>query len=271
MSERTSYAPGTPCWVDLAVPDIEAAERFYGALFGWEIPELPNSAEMGGYRRAKKGGKDVAGVYPLMQEGQFPAWATYVAVEDAAATGAAIKENGGTAIVEPMDIGMGHMAVFADPTGAVFGLWQPVTFAGAELVNEAGAFGWNELNTRDTAAAKEFYGAVFGWSFEDEESERAGTYTVWKVGDAMVGGMIDVNAIEAAHDVELPREIPPNWLVYFMVEGADAAVETIKAGGGDVRFGPIDIPVGRFAVVADPFGAVFAIMQPSEETLANTP
>jgi predicted enzyme related to lactoylglutathione lyase len=87
----------------------------------------------------------------------------------------------------------------------------------------------------------------------------------------MVGGMIDVNAIEAAHDVELPREIPPNWLVYFTVGNADAAVETIKSGGGDVRFGPIDIPVGRFAVVADPHGAVFAVMQPSEETLANMP
>lgn len=265
MSERTSYTPGTPCWVDLATPDIEAAEKFYGSLFGWEIPELPNSAEMGGYRRAKKGGKDVAGVYPLMDEGQHPAWATYVSVTDAAATGALVKENGGTAIVEPMDIGMGHMAVFADPTGAVFGLWQPVTFAGAELVNEAGCFGWNELGTRDTAAAKEFYGKVFGWSFVDEESPRAGTYTVWKVGDAMVGGMINIDAIE------LPPEVPPNWLVYFTVEDTDAAVEKVKAGGGSVMFGPLDIPVGRFAVVSDQFGAAFAVMQPSEETLAQMP
>ena len=76
MSERTSYAPGTPCWVDLATPDLDAAESFYGPLFGWEIPELPNSAEMGGYRRAKKNGKDVAGAMPLMQEGQPPAWST---------------------------------------------------------------------------------------------------------------------------------------------------------------------------------------------------
>lgn len=271
MSERTSYTPGTPCWVDLATPDIEAAAKFYGALFGWEIPELPNSAEMGGYRRAKKNGKDVAGVYPLMEEGQHPAWATYVAVTDAAATGALVNENGGTTIVEPMDIGMGHMAVFADPSGAVFGLWQPVTFNGAELVNEPGCLGWNELNTRDTPAAKEFYGAVFGWGTQEEDSERAGTYTVWTVGEAMVGGMIDVNAIEAAHDVELPREIPPNWLVYFGVEDTDTAVDTVNASGGDVRFGPIDIPVGRFAVVADPAGAVFAIMRPTEETLANMP
>lgn len=258
MSERTSYTPGTPCWVDLATPDVEAAARFYGALFGWEVPELPNSAEMGGYRRAKKNGKDLAGVYPLMEEGQHPAWATYVSVEDAAATAAVIGENGGSTIVAPMDIGMGHMAVFADPAGAVFGLWQPGSFVGAELVNESGTFGWNELGTRDVDGAKDFYGKVFGWGHQQEESERAGTYTVWTVGEAMVAGMIDIDALG------LPPEVPPNWLVYFGVEDADAAVETVKANGGDVRMGPIDIPIGRFAVVADPAGAVFAMMQPNE-------
>jgi predicted enzyme related to lactoylglutathione lyase len=273
MSERTSYTPGTPCWVELSgTPDVEASESFYRELFGWEMPELPNSADLGGYRRAKKGGKDVAGVSPRMEAGQPAVWATYVSVEDAAATATEIAESGGQAITQPMDVaGLGTMAVFTDPTGAVFGIWQPGSFTGAELVNEPGAFGWNELNTRDTAGAKEFYGKVFGWTYEDEESERAGTYTVWKAGDAMVGGMIDVNAIEAAHDVELPREVPPNWLVYFTVENADAAVAKIQSGGGDVRFGPIDIPVGRFAVVADPHGAVFAVMQPSEKTLANMP
>ena len=265
MSERTSYAPGTPCWVDLATPDIEATEKFYGALFGWEIPELPNSAAMGGYRRAKKNGKDVAGVYPLMEAGQHPAWATYVSVSDAAATAATIVESGGTTIVEPMDIGMGHMAVFADPAGAVFGLWQPGTFAGAELVNEAGCFGWNELGTRDTGAAREFYGEVFGWAYDEEESARGGMYTVWKAGEAMVAGMIDIDKLG------LPAEVPPHWLVYFTVEDADAALAQVESGGGDVRMGPIEIPIGRFAVVADPAGAVFAIMQPSEQTLAEMP
>lgn len=266
MSERTSYTPGTPCWVDLATPDVDGAERFYGELFGWEIPELPNSAEMGGYRRAKKGGRDVAGVYPLMEEGQHPAWATYVSVTDAAATAAAVKENGGTTVVEPMDVsGLGHMAVFADPAGAVFGTWQPGTFAGAGLVNEYGCFGWNELGTRDTAGAKRFYPAVFGWGSQEEESERAGTYTVWKAGDAMVGGMLDLGA------VGVPDEVPPHWLVYFTVEDTDAAVAKAKSGGGDVRMEPIDVPIGRFAVLADPFGAVFAVMQPSAETLANMP
>lgn len=265
MSERGSYTPGTPCWVDLTTPDVEAAAEFYGALFGWEVPELPNSAEMGGYRRAKLGGKDVAGVYPLMQEGQPSFWGTHICVADAEATATAVQGAGGTMIAEPMDVaGYGHLAVFADPTGAVFGIWQPGTFAGAELVNEPGTFGWNELGTRDPARAKEFYGAVFGWGFEDEESERGGTYSVWKVGDAMVGGMLDIAGM-------LPDEIPAHWLVYFTVEDADAAIAKVEAGGGDVRFGPMDVPVGRFAVVGDPFGAVFAVMQPSAETLAKMP
>jgi predicted enzyme related to lactoylglutathione lyase len=266
MSERTSYTAGTPCWVDLATPDIEASARFYGEVLGWEVPELPTSAEMGGYRRAKKNGKDVAGVMPLMQEGQPPAWSTYVSVADADATAAAVTANGGTQVAEPMDVmELGRMAVFTDPTGAFFGIWQPGTFHGAELVNEAGTVGWNELGTRDTAAAKEFYGAVFGWGYDDEPSDRVGTYTIWKAGEAMVGGMIDLNALG------MPAEIPANWLVYFTVEDADATVEKLQSGGGSVMNGPIDIPVGRFAVVADQFGAAFAVMQPSEETLASAP
>jgi predicted enzyme related to lactoylglutathione lyase len=260
MSERTSYAPGTPCWVELSgTPDVEASESFYRELFGWEMPELPNSAELGGYRRAKLGGRDVAGVSPRMQEGQPTVWATYVAVEDAAATAALIAESGGQAIAQPMDVaGLGTMAVFTDPAGAVFGIWQPGTFAGAELVNESGTFGWNELGTRDTAAAKEFYGGVFGWSADEQDMGEMGTYTTWKVGEEMVAGMFDISGV-------VPDEVPAHWLVYFTVEDLEASMEKIKSGGGDVRNGPIEIPIGRFAVVADQFGAVFAVMQRNEE------
>lgn len=260
MSARTSYAPGTPCWVDLATPDLEAAEGFYKPLLGWEIPELPNSAEMGGYRRAKLNGRDVAGAMPLMQEGQPPAWSTYISVDDADVIGRAIQENGGTMIAEPMAVASyGRLAIFTDPEGAFFGIWEPADFAGAELVNEPGTFGWNELGTRDPAAAKQFYGAVFGWEYDEEPSDRVGTYTIAKVGDAMVAGMIDMNALE------MPAEIPANWLTYFIVADADAALNEIRSGGGSVMNGPIDIPPGRFAVVADPFGAAFAVMQPNEE------
>jgi len=260
MSERTSYAPGTPCWVDLATPDIEAAERFYGELFGWEIPELPNSAEMGGYRRAKLGGRDVAGAMPLMQEGQPPAWSTYISVDDADAIGCAVQENGGTMIAEPMTVATyGRLALFTDPEGAFFGIWEPADFAGSELVNEKGAVGWNELESRDPEGAKRFYGAVFGWDAVDHDMGEM-TYTEWQVNGKAVGGMADIRG-------RVPDEVPAHWMVYFGSVDTDEAVAKIEELGGQVMFGPVDIPAGRFAMVTDDQGAAFAVMQPSEQTL----
>jgi uncharacterized protein len=265
MSERTSYEPGTPCWVELGgTPDIEASERFYGALLGWEIPEQPNSAELGGYRRAKLDGRDVAGVSPKMQDDQPCVWATYVSVTDAAATLDQVREAGGAVMVEPLDVmGMGKMAVFTDPTGAVCGIWEPGTFVGAELVNEDGTFGWNELGTRDVPAAREFYGRVFGWTVEEQEMPM-GTYNVWKDGEHVRGGMVEIGGM-------VPEEVPPHWLVYFTVPDADAAAETAKAGGGQLLNGPVDISVGRLAVLMDPHGAMFAVMAPSDETRQAAP
>lgn len=256
MSERTSYAPGTPCWADLGTPDIDAAAAFYGGLFGWSVPESENSEQTGGYRQAMLRGKPVAGAMPLMQEGQPPAWSTYVSVEDAEATAAKVREAGGTVLAEPMDVmELGRMAVFADPTGAVFGIWQPGTFIGAEVVNEAGAIVWNELNTRDTEGSKVFYGAVFGWSFDEREFE-TGNYNSIKVGDDTVGGMIDISG-------RVPDEVPAHWLVYFAVDDTDATIEKAKGAGGEAVFGPEDISeVGRIAVLKDPFGAVFALIKP---------
>lgn len=266
MSERTSYEPGTPCWVELGgTPDIEASERYYRELLGWEIPEMSNSAELGGYRRAKLNGKDVAGVSPQMQDDQPCYWATYVSVADADATLATVRDAGGQVIVDPMDVmGMGKMAVFTDPTGAVCGIWEPGTFVGAELVNEDGSFGWNELGTRDVPAAREFYGKVFGWTVEEQEMPGMGTYHVWKDGEHVRGGMMDITGMA-------PDEAPSSWLVYFTVADADAAVETTKAAGGQLVNGPVDIPVGRLAVLTDPQGAFFAVMALSDETRENAP
>lgn len=260
MSERTSYEPGTPCWVDLGSPDLDASIGFYSALFGWEVPENELQEQTGGYRRAAKNGTDVAGMMPLMQEGQPPVWSSYVSVADAAATAAKVAEAGGSVIAEPMDVlGLGHMAVFADPTGAVFGIWQPGTFVGAGLVNEPGALAWNELNTRDLEASKSFYGAVFGWGFETNDMGEMGKYTTITLGGNPVGGILDMG------EREVPAEIPPHWLVYFAVEDTDATIAQAKERGGDVMMGPVDIPVGRFAILTDPHGSAFAVIALSED------
>jgi predicted enzyme related to lactoylglutathione lyase len=153
----------------------------------------------------------------------------------------------------------GRMAVVADPAGGVFGIWQPGRNIGADVVGEPGAMAWNELNTRDPEAAKAFYGAVFGWSFEEKEYEGSGTYTIISLGEETVGGLIDITD-------RVPQEVPAHWLVYFAVEDADATIEAAKERGGDVAAGPFDITeVGRIAVVKDPWGAFFAVIQPDPQ------
>lgn len=262
MSERTSYEPGTPCWIDLGTPDQDAAAEFYGALFGWSVEEDENAEQTGGYRVAMLRGKAIGGVMKLMQEGQPPAWSTYICVEDADASVAKAREAGGAVVVEPMDVlDYGRMAFLADPTGAVFGVWQPGKNIGAGLVNEPGALSWNELNTRDPDAAKAFYGAVFGWGFEDNEMGEMGTYTSLKLGDGPIGGMLDM----ATRGV--PEEVPAHWQVYFAVEDTDATVEQAKQRGGNVMVEPIDIPAGRFSILTDPHGASFAVIALSQEAL----
>jgi uncharacterized protein len=253
MTEMTVYAPGTPCWVELSSPDLDASIEFYGALFGWDVPESENAEQTGGYRLAALGGSPTAGMMPQMQEGQPVAWTTYVSVEDAGATAAAVTGAGGTVIAEPMEVmDLGKMAVFADPGGAVFGVWQPGSFHGAGLVKEPGAMTWNELTTRDPGAAKAFYGEVFGWSFEEKEFDR-GSYTVIELGGEGFGGITD----------RIPADLPAHWLVYFAVEDADATVSEATERGGEAAVGPFDIDeVGRIAVIKDPWGAIFAVIQP---------
>ncbi|MFN8159463.1 MAG: VOC family protein [Solirubrobacterales bacterium] len=259
MPEMTSYEPGTPSWVDLGTPDVDGAASFYGSLFGWSVPEAENAEETGGYRLAMQDGRPVAGVMPLMAEGQPPAWSTYVSVEDADATAAAVRESGGTVVVEPTDVlQLGRMAFFADPGGAVLGVWQAKEFPGAGLTNEPVSVVWNELNTRDPEGARDFYGAALGWSSEDTEPVEGMTYTEWHRGDgALVAGMLDIRG-------RLPDEVPAHWLVYFAVADCDATVGRAKELGGTVAMEPMDLPVGRFAVLVDPFGAHFAVISMAE-------
>ncbi|HXS45901.1 MAG TPA: VOC family protein [Solirubrobacterales bacterium] len=264
MSERTSYAPGTPCWVDLGSSDVGAATDFYGGLFGWDVPEGENTEQTGGYRQALQGGMPVAGMYPLTQEGQPPAWTTYVSVADASVVAGKVRDAGGTVVTEPLEVlDLGSMAVFTDPTGAVFGVWQPGTFAGAGRVNEPGTLSWNELNTRDVSAAAEFYGAIFGWTFESEDMGEAGSYTTIHLGGSPVGGILNQRGRG------VPEEVPPYWAVYFAVEDTDAMVEKAKQLGGSVMVEPVDIPVGRFAILTDPHGASFAVIALSPEAGAS--
>lgn len=253
MPEVSEYAPGTPSWVDLASPDPDASARFYGGLFGWEAVETGPVEESGGYRMLKRDGRTVAGLGPTQAEGQPAMWTTYVSTDDAESVAAKVRDAGGQVVMEPFDVlGVGRMAVFVDPGGAYFSVWQPQTHHGADVVNEPGALSWNELATRDIDAAKAFYGAVFGWEGETNAYGET-SYTEWKLGGRSVGGMIAMNE-------QWPAEVPPHWMVYFAVEDADAAVARAEELGGRVAVPPTDTPAGRFAVLNDPHGAVFSVI-----------
>lgn len=252
MAEFKSYPPGTPSWVDLGSSDLPASKAFYCALFGWEV--VDGGPDSGGYDMFQKQDKNVAGLGPLMAQNQPPAWTTYVSVEDADATTAKVTAAGGTVLVAPMDVlDVGRMAVFLDPTGAAIALWQPRAHHGADLANEPGTFTWNELQTRDVEAAKAFYRSVFGWGAHTSEDGLM-PYTEWKRGEDSVGGMMEMPD-------EVPPQIPAYWLVYFAVEDCDATVTKAAGLGGTTLMPPMDVTPGRFAVLSDPTGAVFAVIK----------
>jgi uncharacterized protein len=254
MAEFTSYPPGVPSWVDLASADVEATKRFYVDVFGWEAGEA--SAEGGGYFMFMKNSKPVAGCMPLMQEGQPPVWMTYVSTDNADATVDAAKGAGATVFAEPMDVlDAGRLAVFADPTGAAIGIWQPNQFPGAALANEPGTLVWNELHTRDVSGAKSFYRDVFGWEANDADMGPV-TYTELKLKDRTVAGMMPMAD-------EMPAAMPPFWLAYFAVDDCDATVKKANSLGATSVVPPTDIPPGRFSVLSDNSGATFAVIKTS--------
>jgi predicted enzyme related to lactoylglutathione lyase len=250
MSERSSYLPGTPSWVDVQSPDTTAAAALYGGLFGWEAQIDPRE-DAGGYGMFTLGGKVVAGLGPVMNPGMPPFWSVYVTVSDADATLEAATAHGATVVAGPMDIfDAGRMAVLQDPVGSFVSIWQPGVHIGARLVNEAGTFAWNELATTDLPAASEFYTSVFGWGL-DTSSDASAIFTV---ADSMVCGA------HVAGEYEFPA-----WSIWFAVEDCDGSAVRATELGGSVMMPPGDMDFGRGAVLADPHGAVFGVGVLNEE------
>jgi uncharacterized protein len=250
-----SNVPGTPSWVDLASPDLEASRTFYEELFGWQGNVAPEP-EAGGYTLFTLDGKAVAGAGSIMDPGQPPAWTTYVATDDADGVAARVETAGGKVLAAPMDVlDYGRMAIFADQAGAVFAVWQAKQMGGGEVFNVPGALTWNELTTRDAAGSKEFYPAVLGWTPNDLDMGDMGTYTDWMLGSKRIAGMMPM-----VGDM-WPAELPNHWMIYFAVADTDEAADKVRAMGGAVPVPPTDIPPGRFAVVSDPHGAHFSIIK----------
>ncbi|MFG2209621.1 VOC family protein [Streptomyces sp. NPDC048638] len=257
MPEVTApYAPGTPCWVDLAAPDQQAAIDFYSGLFGWTGEIGP--PETGGYAVCQLHGKPVAGIMAAVPMGGQPApptvWTTYLASADADATEQAVNSAGGTVLMPVMDVmTLGRMCIAADPAGAGFGVWQARDFPGAGIVNENGAVIWNELNTTDREVAAPFYDTALG--IRAEPMEGAEGYFALAVQGRPVGGLQSMPA-------GAPPGTPSHWLTYFAVPDTDATVATLQKAGGSTLKAPFDMVAGRMAVVQDPQGAPFAVINP---------
>jgi predicted enzyme related to lactoylglutathione lyase len=242
------------CWVGLATSGPDSAKAFYTSLFGWEAEDLSAGAA-GSYTMLRHGGREVAILYRQQPEalaaGAPPHWSSYISVGDAGATAAKANELGGAAVFrEPFDVlDHGRVAAIRDPTGAIVSLWQPRSRVGATLVNDVGALCWNEFATTDVERAKTFFAELLGWEYETD----AGGYVSIRNAGGLNGGMREQTAQE--------RGIPPNWLPYFTVSSADEAARQAAQLGGTRLLPTTEIHRGRFAVIADPQGAAFAVFE----------
>jgi uncharacterized protein len=263
MGTRTSYEPGVFSWVDLATTDVDGAKAFYGGLFGWSYDDQP-IPEGGSYAMCRLDGSDVAGLgsMPAAQREMDipPHWNNYVTVASADEAARRAEELGGQVLAPAFDVmDVGRMAVIADPTGAPLSVWQPRTHPGAGLVNEPGAFTWNELSTHDVDAAKSFLEPLFGWRVEEIDTQGGPRY--WTIGHDSAAAGRNGGVRELAPE-QREAGVPPHWMPYFVVESADDASRHAGELGGSTPFGPIDLPMGaRIAVLTDPQGAWFAIFE----------
>ncbi len=252
MGERTTYTPGTFSWTDLTTTDQDAAKQFYSSLFGWQATDNP-VGDGAVYSMMSVGGKDVAAIstQPEQQReaGAPPAWNSYVTVESADRALERAQQLSATVHAPAFDVlDGGRMGVVQDPQGAYFIVWEPKSHVGASLVNAPGALTWNELASTDMDASASFYSELFGWTVEPMEGMDPPYMVIKNAAGHSNGG------IRAAQGPE-----PTYWLGYFGAE--DVASGAAGAGelGGNPIVEPMDIGVGRIAVLQDPQGAVFAL------------
>lgn len=247
MGRRERYAPGTFCWADLGVSDRDTAKAFYGELFGWQAEDQSGSGGL--YTFFSKDGALVAG----LREGE-PLWLSYVSVEDVDATTERAREAGATVEGSHDALPAGRTATLSDPQGGPFALWEPGNVVGAGLVNDEGTMVWQQLSTSDLPAAKDWYSALFGWTWE--ELEGGGGYANARNSE----GWLTAGAMQ----LPVPG-VTPTWQVSFSVEDAAAACGRAEELGGSTIMPRTETPVGGVAVAADPQGAPLGLFDGETE------
>jgi uncharacterized protein len=289
MLKRDGYVPGVPCWIDTSQPDPEAAVAFYGDLFGWDFQDAMPPDSPGKYFIARLRGGDVAAVGSQPEGGPpIAVWNTYVWVESADQAASMVQDAGGRVAMDPFDVmDAGRMAVFTDPEGAAFCVWQAKAHKGAQIVNEPGSLNFNGLNTRNVERARLFYSSVFGW----ETLGLGDGADAWRLpgyGDFLEQSdpglrkrMAESGAPEGFEDVvatlnpiaDDQPDVPAHWSVIFAVDDADATAEKAAELGGQLVVPPLDAPWVRMTVITDPQGATFTASQfvPENKDLGSQP
>lgn len=250
------FNPGEFCWIEVVTSNQSAAKSFYSALFNWTLQDVPIGRNAF-YSLMQLDGRVAAGLYTMTEEerhaGVPPHWNLYVAVESADETAKKAADLGAKVIDAPGDVmDRGRAAVFLDPTGAPFNIWQPNKRTGLGVVGDPGSFCWADLNTTDQARAKTFYEGLFGWKLLPGQDEESGYLHIVN-GEKYIGGVPPAQQHAGG---------PPHWLIYFAVADVDKAFHRAKDMNARTLLRPMDFEgVGRVAMLADPQGAVFALFR----------
>jgi predicted enzyme related to lactoylglutathione lyase len=255
MTVATSTLLGRPLWYELMTTDMNAAEAFYKTVVGWSSAPFSSSPQP--YATFNRTGEiPVAGVMKRPDDVKAPPfWAMYVGAPNLEEAAAHIKRLGGAECTAVIDVPtVGRVQMMKDPQGAAFYIYEPA--AGEqrpEGAAEIGEASWHELMTTDAPAAMTFYNEVFGWQpSEALEMGSLGKYQMFNRPHGMIGGMMNKPPEMA--------QVPPNWQIYFRVRDINTAIDRIKANGGQILNGPMEVPGGDWVLNAmDPQGAAFAL------------
>jgi len=258
MADVRKYSPGEFCWTDLGTTNVVRAKKFYRSLFGSKMTDFPMGEGDAKYSILSVDGKDTSGLYAMAAEQKKakPVWLPYISVKNVSETAKKAKAAGGKICSPPVDVGdRGRMAVLQDPTGATFAVWQPGKRKGAELKDKPGTVCWHDLNTPKTVPAGKFYAKVFGWKTTDKKYS-GNDYHLFKLGRKDVCGMWPWPL----------KKLPPSWVTYWQVADCAKSVAKVKRLGGRIIMGTTPVPgMARFAIVRDPQGASFGILEPEKQ------
>jgi hypothetical protein len=254
------HPAGSFAWMELATTDQPSATHFYSSLFGWAAQDFPYGPASV-YTMFALNGRQTSAAFTMSEAeratGVPPHWQLYVAVDDADAATARASELGAKVVHPAMDVmTFGRMAVFQDPTGAFFSVWQARDHKGMGVWAENGALCWADLQTRDRDRAMGFYSGLFGWQFDPGKDKDPGGYLHIKNGEQFIGGMPEPRT--------MPPGVPPHWLAYILSPDCDAQTARAVELGGRVLVPAMTIENQlRFSVLADAQGAVFALFTPA--------